>query len=408
MKKISNKKINNKEVKEMRKTLVTLFVVLISVIMVYGYVEATINTACSSCHTMHNKQNGADVDSSGPNTRLLSASCVACHSGTNAQFSGDGKNDFSAPIVLRTGGAPSTPIGGTNTLAGGDFYWVANTGDSYGHNVVGVKAADAVIGVTPPGWDQTATATLTFDSKTLQVTGGAGWTGNQLTCAGTYGCHGTRDVADLASIQGAHHNNLTGTTTKADATNTTNVASSFRFLAGIYGLENSAWNYNEAAGTHNEYYGANDGTDRQYNIGTTVYSDTHTISFLCAECHGLFHGKVADDSSYAYGDPWRRHPTDIVLPSTASAEYDDYNSDNGDNTPGNYSLQAPLARGVVPNSSSATVTLDASATGAIVMCLSCHRAHGSDQPDLLRWDYSLMIAGGSNQTGCFVCHTGKN
>ncbi|TSA13704.1 MAG: hypothetical protein D4R73_00455 [Deltaproteobacteria bacterium] len=45
----------------------------------------------------------------------------------------------------------------------------------------------------------------------------------------------------------------------------------------------------------------------------------------------------------------------------------------------------------------------------IVTCLSCHRAHASAYPDILRWDYSTMIAnGGSLSTGCFVCHTTKD
>jgi len=46
-----------------------------------------------------------------------------------------------------------------------------------------------------------------------------------------------------------------------------------------------------------------------------------------------------------------------------------------------------------------------------VMCLSCHRPHGSPYPDMLRWDYTEQIAGGGGLTddrGCFYCHTKKN
>lgn len=45
------------------------------------------------------------------------------------------------------------------------------------------------------------------------------------------------------------------------------------------------------------------------------------------------------------------------------------------------------------------------------MCLSCHRVHGSEYPDILRWDYSKMIAGDPGDeegNGCFVCHTTKD
>ena len=45
----------------------------------------------------------------------------------------------------------------------------------------------------------------------------------------------------------------------------------------------------------------------------------------------------------------------------------------------------------------------------MVMCLSCHRPHGSRYADLLRWDYSAMDAGGGgSDVGCFYCHTTKN
>ena len=71
---------------------------------------------------------------------------------------------------------------------------------------------------------------------------------------------------------------------------------------------------------------------------------------------------------------------------------------------------APVARPTVPATSSSTVVAGgAGDTGAIVMCLSCHRAHGSPENDLLRWDYSSIQAGtGTNDNGCFVCHTTKN
>ncbi|NOR60144.1 MAG: hypothetical protein GQ469_05880, partial [Methanosarcinales archaeon] len=49
--------------------------------------------------------------------------------------------------------------------------------------------------------------------------------------------------------------------------------------------------------------------------------------------------------------------------------------------------------------------------GDMVMCLSCHRAHGSPYPDALRWDYTKMVAGDAGNwagTGCFKCHADKD
>jgi predicted CXXCH cytochrome family protein len=53
---------------------------------------------------------------------------------------------------------------------------------------------------------------------------------------------------------------------------------------------------------------------------------------------------------------------------------------------------------------------------AIVTCISCHRAHGSQYDDLLRWDYTQCIANenvAADDTitpdcGCFYCHRDKD
>ena len=41
-----------------------------------------------------------------------------------------------------------------------------------------------------------------------------------------------------------------------------------------------------------------------------------------------------------------------------------------------------------------------------VACISCHRAHGTPNDDILRFDYSTQIAGSgsSSSTGCLGCH----
>ncbi|CAD7777657.1 MAG: hypothetical protein KIIPBIDF_00918 [Candidatus Methanoperedenaceae archaeon GB50] len=51
----------------------------------------------------------------------------------------------------------------------------------------------------------------------------------------------------------------------------------------------------------------------------------NTISGLCAECHGDFHGSSDDIGS---SSPWLRHPTDIQLPGTGT-EYYKYNAGTG-------------------------------------------------------------------------------
>ena len=69
-----------------------------------------------------------------------------------------------------------------------------------------------------------------------------------------------------------------------------------------------------------------------------------------------------------------------------------------------YSVEAPVARPTVYSTPSPTVTPGID----VVMCLSCHSAHATPYADILRWDYSDMVAGGSGSGGCFTCHTQKN
>jgi len=316
-----------------------------------------------------------------PQDQLLKASCIACHAGPSGAT-----NDHDAPIVLHINDPDGQGAG--KTLAGGDFYWVADglgDADSKGHNVAGVSNEDTSIGYTPPGFNTDATPGALSDGAI-----GSSWNAtNQLTCAGTYGCHGKHSDS---AISGAHHANTDGTSTVASTPTT--VGNSYRFLGGIKGLENSMWNWDETNADHNEYYGVD---------GSINYGTKDTISYSCAQCHGNFH----NDAGTGTSSPWIRHPTDIVLPTTSDKEYQYYNPDGGHS----YSVEAPVARGIVPTTgSSSTVTIGGTGTdGAIVMCLSCHRAHGSPEPDILRWTYNGMTAGiGESDTGCFTCHTTKN
>jgi predicted CXXCH cytochrome family protein len=90
--------------------------------------------------------------------------------------------------------------------------------------------------------------------------------------------------------------------------------------------------------------------------------------------------------------------TAIVLP--ASGEYTAYTT---------YDPEVPVARpdaavlsGYAGPSSQVTPGTDK------VMCLSCHRAHGSPYKDMLRWDYGTMNVGSGLTGGCFKCHSTKN
>ena len=119
------------------------------------------------------------------------------------------------------------------------------------------------------------------------------------------------------------------------------------------------------------------------------YGDGHNIyksgDQYCIACHANFCGSENQRSDAG----WVRHPTNSPLPMFGEyAGYEVYRKD----VPVSYpDLKKPER------------------STAHVMCMSCHRPHGTPYPYLLRWDYSEVVAGGGDSsTGCFACHTTKD
>ncbi len=365
------------------KILTLVFAVLIWV----GVVQAKVSGPCSNCHTMHNSQDGSAVETGGPYRALTKGDCVGCHTG---DITAGTKPTI--PYVLATA-APSYSFGtisGRTILAGGNFYWVKNAStnpDAKGHNVVGVANQDGALGLTPPGYQQNYGTTARPSS----------WN-QQLTCAGTYGCHGDPNYSDqFEAISGAHH----GDDSTIDGTT---VAKSFRFLLGVKGTEDSDWELTASTSDHNGYYAVNRSAG---NLNSP--DDPASINALCAQCHGAFHASVDYDSTA--GSPWLRHPTDYDMNNVSAKEYGQYpnptlfsNNDFGVANVGDYFPDVPVGNTV----GAANSQVLQAAGDAIVLCISCHKAHGSPYDDLLRWDYSTCTAGSANANcGCFACHTTK-
>lgn len=357
----------------------------IGMLMLASPVSAKVAGQCAICHTMHNSQGGAPMalDAAGaaqatPNDVLLLRGCVACHTGTNT-----GTNVI--PYVNNTS-APNYGTDGTagDTLAGGTFYWVASgnagnsaaTADSTGHNVDtdDMASQDATLLNVPPGAPGKVALTA------------------QLRCAGVNGCHGDLSAtSDFAAIKGTHH----GDDTTIDGST---VIKSYRFLDGVTGIEDSDWEFQPTASAHNVY----NGVDR--TLDTT--NDTKTISSLCASCHDEFHngsGNVGGtNGTPTFSSPWVRHPTDFDMGNTgATTEYRQYGGGTS------YVVSAPVARDLTALGEAADISVVTFNDDTIVTCISCHRAHGSQNADILRWDYTDVVAGGTVGGACFECHTTK-
>jgi len=351
----------------MKKIILISLSVICYLFIVHIYADAKVTGNCVNCHTMHYSQNGTipqNASAGGPFNYLLKGSCIGCH-GMNM-----GQN-----IV---NGIPQVLHSNATDLAGGNFAYLlgfkgSGASDAKGHNVIDFGNIDDTL-TKPPGYDVPVTNT-------------------DLTCAGKGGCHGKRDPfgsSGLLALKGAHHQNVDGKCDVADK-----VYNSYRFLTGVKGLENTTdrWQ-NKNANSHNEYYGATTPMSEDCfscHLPMDVVPANNTISGFCSTCHGDFHfleGIGGDTSS-----PFTRHPTDVTLPN--SGEYSAYTT---------YSVEAPVARTTVPDSISNIVQPGTD----VVMCLSCHASHATNYPDILRWDYSGMVAGGGGSGGCFTCHTLKN
>jgi len=348
-----------------------LIIFLMIICCLPGHTLAKVEGLCSNCHTMHHSQNGgvlSEWGESGPYKALLINDCLGCHMGTN-----DGTNQ--TPHVFSST-APTYGDTGTegNCLAGGNFYWVTQAnGDVAAHNVAGLANADVTLS-TPPGFDGTYT-----DYEGNAAGEGSWAAGQQVTCAGTYGCHGHHNIDDsVKAIYGGHH--AAGSTIDGSS-----VGNSYRFLMGILGMEDTDWEYQPTSTAHNQYYGVDRG----------AVPDRQTINYLCAECHGDFHSISGAGSS----SPWLRHPTDFDMGNTGtSSEYRNYPGDVSHT----YSVVAPVANTDVSSVISTVTFTD----DTIVTCISCHRAHGTPYFKLMRWDYKNWPGGGTN--GCNICHTEKD
>ncbi len=123
--------------------------------------------------------------------------------------------------------------------------------------------------------------------------------------------------------------------------------------------------------------------DPQYEYGdghNTYKSGDH----YCVTCHPNFCGT---ENQSANGK-WIRHPTNTTIPMRG--EYAGY-----------------VYRKDVPVSYPDPNKPERSA--ARIMCLSCHRPHGTPHRYLLRWNYdSMLVDGGENDDGCFACHSQKD
>jgi predicted CXXCH cytochrome family protein len=338
---------------------------------------ARVSGPCANCHTMHNSQDGgsmADPAQVTVNSALLVAGCVGCHTANDGST---WKNSVGAPIVYNTSAptyGPDAGDGQKQGLAAGNFYFV-DQDDTFGHNIF---TQDANLDY-PPGWrygcENNNECHVNLHRVCTNTTGGY------------YGKKACEKCHMLnANVGRWHHANDSGLIKDTAA------EGYYRFLSshgseGVAGIEDPFWEHEATSAAHNEYLGTvgDKRDDGPFTEGL------NTVTSFCVGCHNSMH---IQDSTYVGASPWLRHPSDQRLP--AGGEYAGYTV---------YDPLVPVAR---PGLSTVRTTVTQGQD--MVMCLSCHRAHGSPYPDMLRFPYDGMQAGGggADGTGCFKCHTGKD
>jgi hypothetical protein len=318
------------------------FVILLALMLVlaagqaYAFHEGGV-AYCAGCHTMHNSQNGAQVD---PNSAtgheyLLkfgnsSDTCLNCHA-AYGQF-----------------------YGGTGFGPGGDFYWLTKTftwsghgstssspGSSHGHNIIS------------PANGLTADATLTHAP-------GGDFLASRLTCTSCHDPHGNE---------------------------------SFRFLYGsaqgpVYGGTRYDFASDQplAAGNGRKTTVGSGGneTDAQH----TIYKDG--MSEWCANCHADFHSDNTNNFVHPEGD----------MGSTIAANYNAYVSTDDQVSGDQATAYRGLVPFEAVNVDLATATPANYTTGPDgvdkVMCVTCHRAHASAFDDIGRWDFKATFLADSH------------
>lgn len=333
---------------------------------------AAVGGACYNCHTMHNSQAGGVVDE-GNQSFLLISGCVGCHSheGTATIVQMDATR---IPIVYNTGSAPE------QMLAGGNFHWVVENGDQFGHNVLGISEQDRILGSAPGGSAGCANSChQSLALATVNVPGAGSLTPED----GCRNCHG--------SVR--HHGEPL-----APGQPATEASGWYRFLKapdfhgfastkpGISGIGDPDWEQNPTSEQHNVYV-AGDGSPNP---------EPRPLSKFCTGCHQNFHAP-GGDANGGGASPWLRHPTNIAIPDQG-----EFSAIIG----AAYNPLVPVSKPSLSGFNIAVVE-----PGDQVACVSCHRAHGSPYPDMLRWDYAKMTAhdaGDAAGTGCFYCHTQKD
>ena len=347
---------------------------------------------CEGCHTMHNSFQSTSMIVAGgaanplaSNTYLLkgadqSSTCLFCHGKGNTLSS----YHISTQSIVSVGNQPAG-IPQQMTPAG-DFSWVkinyktvgstgTGTGERHGHNII---ASDY-------SYVADATNTKAPGATTTYLASG-------LNCIS---CHDPHSDARRDSTGAIVHRNPTGTfpTIKgsgsygAAVTGPNYAVGVYRFLGGTGYAPKSNPSLPFTAEAPLAV------VPSTYNRGEST-AETHVaygsgMSEWCANCHNSMLSQ-----SYVSGTPGHPHPAGAIISNaTILSNYNAYVKSGDMSGTQGYTSLVPVEEGAA--ATYASLASDATNTpgigyttaqaGAVVMCLSCHRAHATAFDSMIRW-----------------------
>ncbi len=361
---------------------------------------------CEGCHTMHNSQNGFAVTTAGGATQFsgrpyllkgsdASSICLNCHLGPSSD----------STVMSTASGPTGLP---SQMTPGGDFAWLNisttyvtsggvsgnNPGTRHGHNIV---AADYNL----------------FPSTVYTTAPGGSYPAASLSCVSCHDPHGKYRVNSQYQIAapsvGLNVGPITGSGSdgKQQPTATASVGV-YRLLGGIGYLPASVAKTPALAFTSPPPFAFAPSTyNRSEAVTDTRVAYGSGMSEWCENCHALslIHtSSTSPANAHPAGDNFNAALSNVDAEGiTIATRYNNYiSSGNLSGIPAtSYTSMVPyeegLMMGAVSYADLATRAVnDGSqrggptyyATGGneVVMCLSCHRAHASAWPSILRWN----------------------
>jgi predicted CXXCH cytochrome family protein len=328
---------------------------------------------CGGCHSMHSPDPAGTNLLIGPDN---SSTCLSCH-----QHAGDtGPSSYHVSTASADMPAGTAPLQRT---PGGDFGWLKKdytftvrgtvnneAGQTHGHNVIAAGASFGYVADT--------------DNP---IAPGGSYPDANLGCASCHNPHGTYRRLPNGTVStsggvvvrsGSYHNSADPLAGEA---------------VGVYRLLNGAGYTTDgvtfagvpsavAPSTYNQTEATNMVRVAYGTISTAGHENWGT---WCATCHGDMH---STGGNYV-------HPVDYALSGVATT-YDSYVK-SGDLTgvhAGSFNSLVPFAKGATVTdyaglrllASNSNQYLDGPVGSDQVTCLSCHRAHASGFPEMLRWN----------------------